>query len=312
MPGLFSRKPLRQKGTAGEQAWPRRPTGRPTSIPRPSALFLDVDGTLLGFEERPGDVVSDQELRHLLDRLVDATDGALALVSGRAIEDLDRIMAPLVLSAGGTHGADLRWPDGRRKAMDAAALSEIRPLAQVFVAAREGLALEDKGAALAIHFRRAPMREGEVARFLEDVVTGHDLMVQHGKMVAEVKSSRSSKGKAIELFIGGAAFRPDGCHSSSATTSRTRMVSKVSTRSVACRSKSAMEASRRLRTIDLRTCRRFAPFSIHSVVRHASSADTSRDHVSFIRLATAHASRVTIRTRSHGIMSGEARRSRRC
>ena len=174
--------------------------------PARTALFLDVDGTLLGFKERPEDVVADDELRGALEMLRDRTDGALALISGRQIEDLDRIMTPLVLAAGGTHGADMRWPDGRREAMDAAALARVRPLVRAFVDAREGLVLEDKGAALAVHFRRVPMREGEVGRFLEDTVHGLDLMVQHGKMVAEVKSSRSSKGTAIATFMESAPF----------------------------------------------------------------------------------------------------------
>ena len=171
-----------------------------------TALFLDVDGTLLGFKERPEDVVADDSLREILQVLQTRTDGALALISGRAIADLDRIMAPLVLAAGGTHGAEMRWPDGRRETIDAAALAQVRPLAQGFVEARDGLVLEDKGAALAVHFRRVPMLEGEVGRFLEDAVTGHDLMVQHGKMVAEVKSSRSSKGMAIATFMKTAPF----------------------------------------------------------------------------------------------------------
>ncbi len=170
------------------------------------ALFLDVDGTLLDFKERPEDVVADAALRDVLETLRSRTDGALALISGRQVADLDRIMAPLVLAAGGTHGADLRWPDGRREVMDAEALARIRPLVRAFVATREGLVLEDKGAALALHFRRVPMREGEVGRFLEDAVIGHDLMVQHGKMVAEVKSGRSSKGMAIETFMDAAPF----------------------------------------------------------------------------------------------------------
>ena len=176
------------------------------SDPARIALFLDVDGTLLGFKERPQDVVADDELRGALETLSARMDGALALISGRPIEDLDRIMMPLALAAGGTHGADLRWPDGRREAMEAAALARVRPLARAFVDAREGLVLEDKGAALAVHFRAVPMREGEVGRFLEDAVTGHDLMVQHGKMVAEVKSSRSSKGTAIATFMKAAPF----------------------------------------------------------------------------------------------------------
>ena len=174
--------------------------------PARTALFLDVDGTLLGFKERPQDVVADDELRAALGTLRDRTGGALALISGRMIEDLDRIMAPLVLAAGGTHGADMRWPDGRREAMDAAALAQVRPLARAFVDAREGLVLEDKGAALAVHFRRVPTREAEVGRFLEDTVAGLDLMVQHGKMVAEVKSKRSSKGSAITTFMETAPF----------------------------------------------------------------------------------------------------------
>ena len=174
--------------------------------PSRTALFFDVDGTLLGFKDRPEDVVADHDLRRALETLCARTQGALALISGRQIEDLDRIMAPLVLAAGGTHGADLRWPDGRREAMDADALAEVRPAIRSFVDAREGLALEDKGAALAVHFRRVPMRAGEVGRFLEETVRGGDLMVQHGKMVAEVKSSRSSKGKAITTFMEDAPF----------------------------------------------------------------------------------------------------------
>ena len=169
--------------------------------PARTALFLDVDGTLLGFKERPQDVVADDELRTVLATLRHAAEGALALISGRMVDDLDRIMEPLVLAAGGTHGADMRWPNGRREAVDAAALAQVRPLARAFVEAREGLVLEDKGAAFAVHFRSVPMREDEVGRFLEDAVAGSDLMVQHGKMVAEVKSNRSSKGSAISTFM---------------------------------------------------------------------------------------------------------------
>ena len=174
--------------------------------PTRTALFLDVDGTLLGFKERPEDVVADEGLRGALLTLLTKTDGALALISGRKIEDLDRIMAPLVLAAGGTHGAEMRWPDGRCAAMDADALADVRPHVRAFVEARDGLVLEDKGAALAIHFRRVPAREGEVGRFLEDAVADHDLMVQHGKMVAEVKSSTSNKGQAIAMFMKTAPF----------------------------------------------------------------------------------------------------------
>ena len=77
-----------------------------------TAFFLDVDGTLLGFKDRPEDVRADPALLELLARLRTAAGGAVALVSGRMISDLDRIVAPLVLPAGGTHGAELRFADG--------------------------------------------------------------------------------------------------------------------------------------------------------------------------------------------------------
>ena len=136
-----------------------------------------------------------------------AADGAMALVSGRAIPDLDRIVAPLVLPAGGVHGSDLRFADGRRETADAAALDKVRVAATRFVAANPGLRLEDKGATIAIHYRQAPALADAVERFLNDAATGDDLMIQHGKMVAEVKSRHGHKGTAIEALMRTAPFK---------------------------------------------------------------------------------------------------------
>lgn len=177
-----------------------------TIDPERTAVFLDVDGTLLGFKDRPEDVVADPALLDLLRCLLARTDGATALVSGRAITDIDRIVAPLVLPAGGVHGADLRFADGRRETMDAEALSAVREKTRAFVSDTDGLRLEDKGATLAVHFRAAPAREDEVLRFLEDVIADHDLMIQRGKMVAEVKSGHSHKGQAIERLMRSSPF----------------------------------------------------------------------------------------------------------
>lgn len=170
--------------------------------PAETAFFLDVDGTLLGFKERPEDVVADAELHDLLRRLRALASDAVALVSGRTVEDLDRIMSPLVLPAGGVHGADLRFADGRRETIEGDALTEVREQTQVFVAAHEGLRFEDKGGTtFALHYRQAPDLADEVARFLDGVIEGRDLMVQHGKMVAEVKPKSCHKGIAIETLM---------------------------------------------------------------------------------------------------------------
>lgn len=170
-------------------------------VPAATALFLDVDGTLLGFKERPEDVLADPPLIDLLRRLRTLFGGAVALVSGRMISDLDRIVAPLTLPAGGIHGADLRFADGRRETFEGAALADVRDKARGFVEAHPGLRLEDKGATIAIHYRQAPERADEVRRFLDHAIAGHDLMVQHGKMVAEVKSSGCHKGMAIATLM---------------------------------------------------------------------------------------------------------------
>ncbi len=166
-----------------------------------TAVFLDVDGTLLGFKDHPDDVAADPPLRALLQRLHGATHGATALVSGRTLADLDRIMAPLVLAAGGTHGAELRFADGCRAPATGTALDAIRTAVAAFAADHPGLMVEDKGAALAIHYRRAPTMELAVRQFLDATVPQDDLMVQHGKLVAEVKSRGTSKGTAVAALM---------------------------------------------------------------------------------------------------------------
>lgn len=163
------------------------------------AFFLDVDGTLLDIKPRPEEVAADEALLALLRTLSDATGGALALVSGRRIEDVDRIFAPLVLAAAGLHGAELRLPDGTRTLAESAIMDAARPVLRDFAAVREGVWVEDKGATLAVHFRQRPELEPEVLHFMRHLA-GDGLAVQEGKMVAELKETRHDKGKAIEYL----------------------------------------------------------------------------------------------------------------
>ena len=162
-----------------------------------TAFFLDVDGTLLGFESSPEDVVADAALITLLQNLSGVAAGALALVSGRMVSDLDRIVAPLHLPVAGLHGADIRFADGDRAVIDGSVVDPVRRAVHDFVEARPGLLLEDKGATLAIHYRQTPEREDEVRSFLAALRQGHDLAVQEGKLVAELKPAGCNKGHAI-------------------------------------------------------------------------------------------------------------------
>jgi trehalose 6-phosphate phosphatase len=171
------------------------------------AYFLDADGTLLDIKPRPEDVVADDRLRELLAELAFAARGALALVSGRAIKDIDRIFAPLIFPVSGLHGAEIRFADGSRgrNPSDGAMDGVRQPLAD-FVGAHPGLRLEDKGAALAIHFRQTPELGDEVLAVLGLLAQRTGLAVQEGKMVAELKEASHDKGKGIAALLASPPF----------------------------------------------------------------------------------------------------------
>jgi trehalose 6-phosphate phosphatase len=175
------------------------------------ALFLDVDGTLVEIEREPGAVHVPQRLSRILADLFGAGGGALALVSGRSLEQLDRLFAPLRLNAAGLHGLE------RRNLATGVVRSEPRPA--VFEPARARLAhfagdhagvlLEDKGLTLALHYRKAPELELE-AKALAQAVTaasGGALVLLEGKKVLELKPPGCDKGAAIAAFMDEPPFR---------------------------------------------------------------------------------------------------------
>jgi trehalose 6-phosphate phosphatase len=171
------------------------------------AYFLDVDGTVLDIMPRPEDVAAEESLKTLLTGLAAAARGALGLVSGRAIKGIDRIFAPLVFPVAGLHGAEIRFPDGSRSGTpNGGEMDCVRqPLAD-FIAAHPGLRLEDKGAALAVHFRQTPDLAHDVLEFLAVLAQKNGLAVQEGKMVAELKQAHRDKGKGIAALLANPPF----------------------------------------------------------------------------------------------------------
>ncbi len=172
--------------------------------PAAMALFLDVDGTLLAIEEHPDDVAADDELRGLLGVTAERFGGALALVSGRRIVDLDRIFAPLELPAAGGHGAELRFARG--DAADSSSLELPGPAMQEltnFAARYDGLLLEVKPNGVSLHYRGAPgLRDrcrDAISRAL--ALAGDDFRVIEGKMVFEIAPRICHKGSAIARFL---------------------------------------------------------------------------------------------------------------
>src|SRR5215470_15019286 len=139
---------------------------------RPLALFLDVDGTLLDICLRPEDVVVPAELRSTLESAYRALDGALALVSGRAIRDLDRLFAPLRLPAAGQHGSELRLESaGEIRTIASRGIGQaLREAVATLASQHPGVEIEDKGLTLAIHYRAAPLAGPLLARALGGLV----------------------------------------------------------------------------------------------------------------------------------------------
>jgi trehalose 6-phosphate phosphatase len=168
------------------------------------ALFLDVDGTLLHFAQTPDAVVVSEQLRAALGRIAPLLDHALALISGRPIAELDRLFAPLRLPVAGLHGLERRDAAGRLHLLaDDEGLNELRDPLAAFAARCPGVLLEDKGRALALHYRQAPEAEAEARRLVGRLVAagGGGLRMLDGKMVLEIKPDASHKGDAIAAFM---------------------------------------------------------------------------------------------------------------
>lgn len=175
------------------------------------AYFLDVDGTLLDIAETPDAVHVDNALLDLIARLHRESGGAMALVSGRAISDLENLLGALRLPLAGQHGLERRDTAGRLwiHAAPPAAKCSIKAALAPVLARHPGLLLEDKGLTLALHYRRAPHLGAYahllMARLAHEVSAG--LEVQRGKRVAEVKPAGIDKGTAVSEYLSESPFR---------------------------------------------------------------------------------------------------------
>lgn len=173
------------------------------------ALFLDVDGTLIEIAQSPDAVVVPARLPELLTELSACLGGALALVTGRSIETIDRLLEPAVLPVAGIHGAEIRLADGSiHGKAENEALDRISDHLKAFAQTREGLLIEDKGRAVAVHYRLAPEYGEEVERHVRALVESETagLEVQLGKMVVEIRPHGADKGRAMEFLLDQPAF----------------------------------------------------------------------------------------------------------
>jgi trehalose 6-phosphate phosphatase len=198
----------------GEQPGPA--TGAPAP-PDPAfaddlALFLDVDGTLLDIAETPDGVTTPTDLIGALAQVDRKLAGAIALVSGRPIEELDRLFAPLHLRASGVHGAEMRFNplEAPRTAPNITELPESLTMAlDKALGAIPGASIEQKRYSAAVHFRSVPDAGPRVREILQRLIERElpgrfEIIEAH--CAFELKARGFDKGKAIGMFLNAAPF----------------------------------------------------------------------------------------------------------
>ncbi|MDR6954689.1 trehalose 6-phosphate phosphatase [Ancylobacter sp. 3268] len=169
------------------------------------ALFLDIDGTLIEHADHPEGVTIPEDLPTLLMQLQTSFAGAVALVSGRTVEWMDRRFAPARLAAAGQHGAELRL-DPNGKAVPLAIPSWRQRLEEELDAALQawpGVYLEHKPLSLAVHYRAVPQFEAEVKATIAIIANrlGSDIELLAGRFVVEIRQIGLTKGTAVKRFL---------------------------------------------------------------------------------------------------------------
>lgn len=186
-------------------------TENSTNLPPPAllddrqyAFFFDVDGTLAEIQQNPDAVSIPPNVIANLKKLSEACNGAVALVSGRPVTQLDQLAAPLRLPLAGVHGAELRDANGSLHRVELAdeTAQPLQQMLEATMATLPGTLLEAKGMAFALHYRQAMAFEQQVLELAEAAVARFpELTLQPGKCVVEIKPHGTDKGAAIQTFM---------------------------------------------------------------------------------------------------------------
>jgi trehalose 6-phosphate phosphatase len=192
------------------QDWAGQPDDiTPRSLVPPlnrTAILLDIDGTLLDLAPTPREVWVPPDLASNLNRLLERTSGALALVSGRSLNDIDLIFAPEQFPAVGGHGAEMRLAtDGDAVATHAPPMDkELKRRLASIARLSPGILLEDKGYSLALHYRLAPHAEKaiyEAVSLIRADLPNAPIEVLPGKCVCEIKHSGFTKASGVRELM---------------------------------------------------------------------------------------------------------------
>jgi trehalose 6-phosphate phosphatase len=169
-----------------------------------TALFLDIDGTLLDLARTPDAVVVPDELRTALEKLHDELQGALAFVSGRSLAGIDRLFKPLHPAAIGCHGAEVRGADANVRALAKPISEPVRALFAELAQKHPGVLLEDKTYSLALHYRLAPEARASLTQALEShagLLRAEGISLIAGKAVIDARPAGIDKGVGVRALM---------------------------------------------------------------------------------------------------------------
>lgn len=179
----------------------------PAPPPDQTALFLDLDGTLAPIAATPDAVVADRHRTALLNRLVERFDGRVAILSGRSIAEVDRILDGAVPNVAGVHGLERRTSAGPEIAVPPhPALGRVEETLACFAKGQRGLLMESKTRSVALHYRGHPPAEDACLDIGRRLAAMHGLQLQEGRMVVELRTPGPDKGDSLRLFMAQPSF----------------------------------------------------------------------------------------------------------
>ncbi|MCR3755676.1 MAG: trehalose-6-phosphate phosphatase [Sodalis sp. Psp] len=174
-----------------------------------TAFFFDLDGTLTGIEAHPERVAIPIEIKQALCKLSATANGAVALVSGRSVAELDSLSTPFHGPAAGSHGAERRDARGKlhRVTLPTTLSTTLGRELRQAIATFDGCHVEEKGMAFALHYRQGKQYKDQLLALIHQIVYRHpELVLQSGKCVVELKPAGVNKGTAIKDFMQEAPF----------------------------------------------------------------------------------------------------------
>ena len=181
---------------------------KPPVAPKRPALFLDLDGVLAPLAPTPDAVGPDARRTAVLKQLNNRLQGRVAIVSGRTLNEIDRISDGAARAAAGVHGLQRRRGDGTfaNQAPDPAVRMAVAAF-DAFAAERPGVLVEDKELSAGLHYRQAPGVSAEALALATTLAQETGLALQPGSMVLELKTPGADKGVALTAFMAEAPFQ---------------------------------------------------------------------------------------------------------